>query len=122
MAFSGFLVSLLSSAPSPIIVGSVIDSACLLWNNVCGRRGACLLYDAAALRIRYTVFSSCVSNMIICYLHVTRIHSIYGILRATGLLFDIWVWYWAANLILMKEPAEKKAHKDKLSKIPPTAV
>lgn len=55
MAFTSFLVNLLSQAPSTIVVGSVIDSACLLWNNVCGRQGACLLYDASALRIRYTV-------------------------------------------------------------------
>lgn len=35
----------------------------------------------------------------------------YGILRSTGLLFDIWVWYWAANLNLLREPGEKKKGK-----------
>lgn len=101
MAFSGFLVSLLSSAPSPIVVGSVIDSACLLWNTACGREGACLLYDAGALRI--------------------RIHAMYGVLRATGLLFDIWVWYWAANLILMKSNKKDDKNKNKSVAVVETA-
>lgn len=41
----------------------------------------------------------------------------YGILRATGLLFDIWVWYWAAHLVLLQEPSGDKKTR-KLSNIP----
>lgn len=46
-----------------------------------------------------------------------RIHSIYGVLRATGLLFDIWVWYWAANLLLMKEPGKSEKIVSKSKKL-----
>lgn len=46
-----------------------------------------------------------------------RIHVMYGILRATGLLFDVWVWYWAANLLMMKEPDNKKGKKKSKSSV-----
>jgi len=53
LAFAMFVTSLISTAPSTIVVGKVIDSTCLLWNSVCGRRGACLVYDPGLFRVRY---------------------------------------------------------------------
>lgn len=31
--------------PGPVLTGSVIDSACALWQDVCGSRGSCWVYD-----------------------------------------------------------------------------
>ena len=33
------------SAPGPIVVGAVIDSSCLVWQQVCGETGSCWIYD-----------------------------------------------------------------------------
>ena len=43
MVFPGFL-------PAPLLFGALIDSTCILWDESCGKRGACLLYDTAAFR------------------------------------------------------------------------
>jgi solute carrier organic anion transporter, putative (fragment) len=47
------LLSLFSSGnvPCPIIYGAVVDSACLFWEDNCGQRGACRIYDPAKFRI-----------------------------------------------------------------------
>lgn len=37
--------------PGPIIAGSLVDRACILWQkNKCDNMGACLLYDNTAFR------------------------------------------------------------------------
>lgn len=33
----------------------------------------------------------------------------YCVIKAAGLLFDVWVWYWASNLIIMKEEDTKNS-------------
>lgn len=37
------------SIPGPIAFGSVIDRACLLWQDQCGQQGACFVYQNAAM-------------------------------------------------------------------------
>ena len=41
--FTGFI-------PAPVFIGALIDSTCILWDESCGKRGACLLYDIASFR------------------------------------------------------------------------
>ena len=36
--------------PAPVFIGALIDSSCILWDESCGKRGACLLYDIASFR------------------------------------------------------------------------
>ncbi|XP_053378274.1 solute carrier organic anion transporter family member 4A1-like [Mercenaria mercenaria] len=36
---------LLGTIPGPVLTGSVIDSACALWQDICGSRGSCWFYD-----------------------------------------------------------------------------
>lgn len=91
IGFSGLLVSLISTFPSPIVFGSIIDTTCHLWETVCGSRGACQLYDAGSMRVRIHVFQA--------------------ILRACGSLFDIWVWLFAKGIKLMEDPDDDIALK-----------
>ncbi|XP_033100137.1 solute carrier organic anion transporter family member 5A1-like [Anneissia japonica] len=39
------LVRLLAYIPSPTYFGAVIDTACILWEDNCGEKGACIEYD-----------------------------------------------------------------------------
>lgn len=48
---AGVLSGLLSAGgiPGPIAFGWVIDKACLLWQDQCGRQGSCFVYQNAAM-------------------------------------------------------------------------
>ncbi|XP_055376193.1 solute carrier organic anion transporter family member 74D [Condylostylus longicornis] len=43
-------IGLFGTVPCPIIYGAVVDSACLVWTTVCGKHGACSLYDVDNFR------------------------------------------------------------------------
>ncbi|KAH8300500.1 hypothetical protein KR018_009702 [Drosophila ironensis] len=43
-------IGLFGNVPCPIIYGAVVDSACLIWKSVCGKHGACSLYDTDTFR------------------------------------------------------------------------
>eukprot|EP00057_Strongylocentrotus_purpuratus_P028748 XP_011683222.1 PREDICTED: solute carrier organic anion transporter family member 4A1-like [Strongylocentrotus purpuratus] len=47
----------LGSIPGPIIFGAIIDSTCLQWQETCGERGACWLYDNESLSWKLTTLS-----------------------------------------------------------------
>ena len=38
--------------PGPILFGYLIDTACELWQDTCGKKGNCLLYDSDKFRLR----------------------------------------------------------------------
>ena len=40
------------SIPGPIVFGLIFDSACIFWQNECGRRGNCWVYDNTNLSQR----------------------------------------------------------------------
>lgn len=46
-------IGLFGNVPCPIIYGAVVDSACLMWKTVCGKNGACSLYDPDTFRQFY---------------------------------------------------------------------
>lgn len=50
--------------PCPIVYGAIVDSACLMWDSVCGKQGACRLYDTKMFRI---FFHGTVKILTICY-------------------------------------------------------
>lgn len=77
------LVSLLALIPGPIIYGIVIDNACTVWNNVCGIRGNCQLYDQT--KFRYYV------------------NSLSLVLTVCGIVLDIFVWQYSKDLQLYDE-------------------
>ncbi|XP_066302028.1 solute carrier organic anion transporter family member 4A1-like [Branchiostoma lanceolatum] len=39
----------LGSVPAPLVFGALLDQACLLWDENCNQRGACLVYDNGLL-------------------------------------------------------------------------
>lgn len=45
-----FAIGLFGNVPCPIIYGAVIDSTCLIWETICGKQGACSLYDPDTFR------------------------------------------------------------------------
>ncbi|XP_034248106.1 solute carrier organic anion transporter family member 74D isoform X2 [Thrips palmi] len=45
-----FLISIFAFIPGPILFGAIIDSTCLVWDESCGRKGNCWLYDKASFR------------------------------------------------------------------------
>lgn len=44
-------ISLLAFIPAPMIMGAIVDSACLVWDKSCGVSGNCWLYDSDKFRI-----------------------------------------------------------------------
>lgn len=72
------MISLFALIPGPIIFGRIIDSACLVWTEQCGRNGNCQLYDQE--KFRYMVNLSAVFFTVF------------------GIFFDILVWYYGKNL------------------------
>merc|ERR1712123_211367 len=44
------LLSLFVFLPSPVIFGSIMDNACMVWGKNCGETTNCLLYDTDAMR------------------------------------------------------------------------
>ncbi|XP_071533825.1 solute carrier organic anion transporter family member 74D-like isoform X2 [Panulirus ornatus] len=43
-------ISLFAFIPAPIIMGAIIDSACMVWDKSCGVSGNCWLYDSDKFR------------------------------------------------------------------------
>lgn len=44
------VINLLAFIPYPLIYGAILDSSCLIWENNCGSRGNCWVYDIERLR------------------------------------------------------------------------
>ena len=55
LGINWFVLRLLGSVPGPIIVGSIIDQSCILWNEQCGKRTFCWKYDNFMLSVLLTV-------------------------------------------------------------------
>nr|XP_006811916.1 PREDICTED: solute carrier organic anion transporter family member 4C1-like [Saccoglossus kowalevskii] len=43
------------SIPGPIVIGAVIDSSCLVWQEVCGDTGTCWIYDNHTFGLKFVV-------------------------------------------------------------------
>ncbi|KAI6649660.1 solute carrier organic anion transporter family member 4A1 [Oopsacas minuta] len=51
LGIQSFVFRLLGQLPGPIIVGTIFDLNCILWDETdCGNRGACLEYDSVSLK------------------------------------------------------------------------
>ena len=56
------MISLFALIPGPIIYGALIDSTCLVWDDACGIKGNCWIYDPDKFR-------NYINNTAICELN-----------------------------------------------------
>lgn len=93
-------IGLFGNVPCPIIYGAVVDSACLIWKSVCGKHGACSLYDADTFRQYFLGKSSKLYQVrvtaILCPLQALRL--------ALCFLPSSWIWWFGARLIALTLP------------------
>ena len=63
------LVRTLGFIPSPVIIGAVIDSNCVLWSkSPCGRTGSCLAYQNERFSQNVAVFGGVCGGITMSYL------------------------------------------------------
>ncbi|CAH1406183.1 unnamed protein product [Nezara viridula] len=78
-----FAIGLFGNVPCPIVYGAVVDSACLIWDTACGKKGACMLYDGNFFRMFY--------------------HGTTGAILLCAFLVDVIVWYKAGSINFVDE-------------------
>ncbi|XP_047739900.1 solute carrier organic anion transporter family member 74D-like [Hyalella azteca] len=81
------LYRLFGFIPGPIIMGAVVDSACMMWDRKCGQRGNCWLYDSDKFRL--------------------LMHLVAGSLMLLSIIGDIVVFIYSKEVELYKEPEDK---------------
>ncbi|XP_078576841.1 uncharacterized protein LOC144862330 [Branchiostoma floridae x Branchiostoma japonicum] len=47
------ILRFLGSIPGPIVFGKIIDSTCLVWQEKCGERGSCWIYDKESMAYKF---------------------------------------------------------------------
>ncbi|XP_077990641.1 solute carrier organic anion transporter family member 4C1-like [Glandiceps talaboti] len=55
LGISSIFYRLLGSVPGPIVIGILIDSSCLIWQEVCDNTGSCWIYDNDQFGLKFTV-------------------------------------------------------------------
>lgn len=69
-----FLISIFAFIPGPILFGAIIDSTCLVWDESCGRKGNCWLYDKHSFRTYINATAAAITTIgvlldaVVCYL------------------------------------------------------
>ncbi|XP_021367866.1 solute carrier organic anion transporter family member 4A1-like [Mizuhopecten yessoensis] len=62
------LLRLLGTTPGPLMIGSIIDSACKVWQDVCGETGSCWIYEKSDMGIRIFIWWCLVKSCsVVCY-------------------------------------------------------
>ncbi|XP_059483092.1 solute carrier organic anion transporter family member 74D [Neocloeon triangulifer] len=87
------LISLLALIPGPIIFGILIDASCLIWDESCGKRGNCSLYEKSKFRYFMNVGAASITLI--------------------AVILDLVVWYLGKDLDLygadeQDEPEQQK--------------
>lgn len=77
-------ISIFAMIPGRILYGFVIDSTCLIWNDKCGQRGNCQLYDQELFRY-----------------YVNGLAVLFSVL---GVTFEGLTWFYGKNTQLYEEP------------------
>lgn len=57
IALNEIMLSCLAFIPAPIVYGLILDTSCLFWEEHCGRKGNCLVYNDKKIRL-YSNFTS----------------------------------------------------------------
>lgn len=60
---------LVGTIPGPLVFGAIIDTSCLLWQDECGSRGNCWIYDNDGLsRNALSLAFPCMAVSAVCFL------------------------------------------------------
>ncbi|XP_074110780.1 organic anion transporting polypeptide 74D [Cotesia typhae] len=94
-----FAIGLFGNVPCPIVYGAVVDSACLVWDNSCGERGACWLYD---------------SNIFRMFFHGTT-----GGILTLAFIVDLVVWYKAGKINFVDEQTAQEGSVEEMTTLKP---
>ncbi|XP_074603030.1 solute carrier organic anion transporter family member 74D-like [Brevipalpus obovatus] len=78
LGFLSFAVGLFGNVPCPIIYGYVVDWSCIFWEETCGKRGACRMYDPFRFRVAF--------------------HGITAMIIFIAFLVDMMVWLKASSI------------------------
>ena len=57
LGVQSFIWRTFGAVPGPLLFGAIFDSVCILWQNECGERGNCWLYDNAKLSYYVTALA-----------------------------------------------------------------
>ncbi|CAN8026950.1 unnamed protein product, partial [Ixodes persulcatus] len=68
-------IRLLGTIPGPILFGYLIDTSCLLWEDRCGRRGSCAIYENAVMGMNIFQFMISVKSASIVFFFCASIVS-----------------------------------------------
>lgn len=80
-------ISVFGMIPGRILYGYVIDSTCIIWNDKCGQRGHCELYDQELFR--YYIYGLSVVFATMAY------------------SCEIFSWYFGKHIKLYDEPIDR---------------
>ncbi|XP_006811918.1 solute carrier organic anion transporter family member 4C1-like [Saccoglossus kowalevskii] len=58
-----FLLIAPRAIPGPIVMGIVVDSACVMWQEDCGDTGTCWIYDNHGFAMRFVVFGAAFTGL-----------------------------------------------------------
>ncbi|XP_019639953.1 PREDICTED: LOW QUALITY PROTEIN: solute carrier organic anion transporter family member 3A1-like [Branchiostoma belcheri] len=86
LGLQNLFTELLAAIPAPIYFGVAIDNACLLWQSVCGSRGACWVYDTASFRNIFIGMVTGIKGLTIIFLVISLFFAHRG--RRRGTLAD----------------------------------
>ncbi|XP_019622985.1 PREDICTED: solute carrier organic anion transporter family member 3A1-like [Branchiostoma belcheri] len=86
LGLQNLFTELLAAIPAPIYFGVAIDNACLLWQSICGSRGACWVYDTASFRNIFIGMVTGIKCLSIVFLVISLVFAHRG--RRRGTLTD----------------------------------
>ncbi|XP_046377706.2 solute carrier organic anion transporter family member 4A1-like isoform X2 [Haliotis rufescens] len=56
IGFQWLFLRLGGTTPGPLMLGTIIDSACRVWQDICGQTGSCWIYEKSEMGIRIFVW------------------------------------------------------------------
>ncbi|KAL1419716.1 hypothetical protein MTO96_024985 [Rhipicephalus appendiculatus] len=85
LAFTTYMLilTLFAFIPYPLIYGALTDASCIVWEDRCGKRGGCWIYDLPKMRYLingFTTFMLCLSTFFQCIMtyYCKRIKNFYA--------------------------------------------
>ncbi|KAH3750801.1 hypothetical protein DPMN_185335 [Dreissena polymorpha] len=58
---------LLGTTPGPLMLGTIMDNACFVWQEVCGQQGNCWIYEKTSMGVKLFVWWIIVKVVSLCF-------------------------------------------------------